>query len=1041
MKTIQKYWKINLLLIFLMSINIYVKAQEQNAEIIGIVVDEFQKPLKDVIITSVATRSGTSSDFDGNFVLKSDSSKQKVRFELEGYHSIEVDLEPEREDLVILLLKDNHELDKVIDLGYTTTTFRNLTGAVSSVSGSELERHPVANLSQTFAGRLAGLTTQETFSELSRVNTDLFIRGVSAARKGDPLVIIDGIPTSYNSGQSLEYISPNEIESINILKDASTQAIYGIQGANGVIVVKTKRGKKGDVEIKARLDQSFQQVTTKPLMLNSLQYAELSNQAGVNDGLGAFSQFSENTINHYRSGDSPELYPSNNWYDKYFKDFASMQRIGVNVTGGNDKITYFSNLNFMHQGGYFNTDTKEYNPNPKNVWVNYRSNVDVQFNNYLSGYLRLSGNVKRERVPGGGSNEGVYGSMFLMPPTTYGPLTPEILDPQTGEVMIPGGQVVTTDRINNPTYGILNRSGYINHTVTNISSQFGLNLDMSFLTEGLKLSGVFAYQTNSVGSLSNTQSFERYMRSENWDKLEFTKKGEEQNSPLGFNKGHSYYYHLTYKGQLDYSRSFGKHNILASAYGLFQDLTKANTNAPELLPYKRLSTGAQAEYNYDNRYMLKAVFGYSGSEQYSRAHRYLFTPAFGASWIASNESFLEGSKDWLSLLKFRGSWGKTANDQSGLQRYAYLDQIVVHSGGPLGYLQYLVVENQTGNPNIQAEVSTKTNFGVDLGLFNSITFSGDIFKERMENMIVGAVSTIPSYQGIPLSNYPRINEGIFDNKGYELSLRYDRIINAKTSFYVQGMFSKNDNKIVSWNEAERTADFAYRKREEGYSLGQEFGYLVDYSQGNGFFNSQAEIDASGLTYGFGEIRPGDLRYQDLNSDGTIDERDLGPIGSGVIPKVTYSFAGGLKYAAFDMNFIFQGIGKYSGIMTGNGIWETSNGGLYSSLHQHAWTAERYANNEEITWPALSTEKSVNHEGSDFVNFNKTYLRLRNVELGYTFQRDKTRFIGFDQIRIVLSGQNLFTWDKMKTKDFGPEGPGYMGFPVYRVYSFGVNLML
>lgn len=1033
------YFKLYLLVFLLTGANFKLVAQEATSKITGKVVDKFQNPLKDVIITTENKKEGTSTSWDGVFQMEPMDPVNKLKFQLTGYFTETIDVQNGQEELIVVLKTDNHETDKVIDLGYSNTTRNELTGAVAVVSGEVLERHPVANLSQTFAGRLSGMTTQETFSELSRANTDLFIRGISAARKGDPLVLIDGIPTSYNSNQSLEYISPNEIESITILKDASTQAIYGIQGANGVIVVKTKRGKKGAVEIKARLDQSFQQMTTTPLMYSALEYAELSNQAGINDGLGPFSQFSEDKIAHYKSNDSP-LYPNNNWYERYMKDYASMQRVGVNVTGGNDKMTYFSNLNFMHQGGYFNTESTDYNANPKNVWINYRSNVDLRFNKYLSGFLRLSGNVKREKVPGGASNEGAYSSIFLMPPTTYGPLTPEILD-ENGDILIEAGQIVTTDRVDNPTYGILNRSGYINHTVTNISSQFGLDLDMSFLTEGLNLSGIFAYQTNSVGSLSTKQDYQRYIRSENWDELEFTKKGEQNNTPLEYSKSHSYYYHLTYKGQLDYSRQFGSHKIDAMAYGLFQDLTKANTNAPELLPYKRLSTGAQMVYNYDNRYVLKGVFGYSGSEQYARSHRYLFTPAVGASWIVSNESFLASSKPWLSLLKVRGSWGKTANDQSELQRYAYLDQIVVQSGGPIGYLQYLVRENQTGNPNVQAEVSTKSNLGLDLGLFNSVTFTADIFKERMENMIVGAVATIPSYQGIPLGNYPKLNEGIFENKGYELSLRYDRRVNDKLSFFVEGMYSKNQNKIISWNEAERTEDFTYRIREEGNPYGQEYGYLVDYSQGNGFFNSQAEIDASNLTYGFGDIRVGDLRYQDLNKDGIVDERDQGPIGNGVIPQVTYSFSGGLKYDAFDLNFIFQGLGNYTTIMGGNGIWETANGGMFSTLHQNAWTQERYDNGETISWPALSTEKSVNHEKSDFMNFDRSYLRLRNLEIGYSLQREKTQKFGFDQIRIVLSGQNLFTWDKMKTKDFGPEGAGYTSFPVYRVYSFGVNLML
>ncbi|MGO1786222.1 MAG: SusC/RagA family TonB-linked outer membrane protein [Sphingobacterium sp.] len=1037
----QSFQRILFIWLCLLLPSLGVQGQEDTPVFKGRVLDEYNRPLQDVTVTSLDGKRGTSSSANGAFQLEASLINDAWRLEKKGFASQTIVFGENTDTLTVQLVRDVHRLDQPIDLGYSMTNQRNLTGAVSVVSGQALERHPVANLSQTFAGRFSGLTTEETFSELSRANTDLFVRGLSAARKGGPLVVIDGIPTSYNSNQSLEYISPNEIESIAILKDASTQALYGIQGANGVIVVRTKRGKKGPVEIQVRLDQSLQQVTTKPFMYSSLDYAEMMNQAGVNDGLGAFSQFSEPAVDYFRTGERPDLYPNNNWHQRYMKDVASMQRVGVNVNGGNDKITYFSNLNFMHQGGYFNTESPDYNANPKNIWVNYRSNVDVQFNKYLSGFLRLGGNVKRERTPGAASNEETYSSMFLLPPTTYGPLTPEILDPTSGEVLVPEGQVVVTDRVDKPTYGILNRSGYINHTVTNISSQFGLDLDMSFLTQGLQLSGVFAYQTNSVGSLTTTQDFERYQRANDFDKLEFSRKGEQQNTPLAYGKSHSYYYHLTYKGQLNYSRSFGAHRVNGMAYGLFQNLTKANTDAPALLPYKRLNTGIQMEYNYDDRYILKGVFGYSGSEQYARNHRYLYTPALAGSWLVSNESFMEQTQSWLSLLKIRGSWGKTANDQSELQRYAYLDEIVVNRGGPLGYLQYLVVENQTGNPYIAAEVSTKSNLGIDVGLFNQFTVTADFYKERMENMVVGAVATVPAYQGVPLANYPKINEGIFENQGFEISLRYDQQINARSSFYLQGMYSHNKNTIIRWNEPTRTEGFAYQKREEGYSYGQQFGYLVDYEGGNGFFNTQEEIDASGLQYGFGAIRVGDLKYRDLNEDGRIDERDQGPIGDGAIPRRVYSFAGGFKYGNFDMHVLFQGVGQYASIMTGAGIWETHNGGMFTALHQKAWTEDRFAAGEEISWPALSTEKSVNHEASDFVNFNRSYLRLKNLEMSYSLQSDGLKRWGVDGLRFILSGQNLLTWDKMKSKDFGPEGAGYLSFPVYRVFSFGLGLTL
>ncbi|HYH56668.1 MAG TPA: TonB-dependent receptor plug domain-containing protein, partial [Anseongella sp.] len=428
--------------------------------------DEWGRALSGIAVNSVNGENGTSTDAEGAYSFNITDGSTSLVFSGLGYASKEVDIDGAVQ-AEVELLKDVHFSDQVIDLGYTSQRRREISGAVSTVRGEELERSPVANLSQAFAGRFSGLTTQETFSELSRATTDLYIRGFSSARKISPLVVIDGIICSYNSNQTLEYISANEIESISVLKDASTQALYGIQGAGGVIVITTKRGRKGRLQVNGRLDQSIQQGTTKPTFYSSGEYAEMRNQAALNDGQAPL--FSEEDIAKFRSGENPELYPNNNWYDRYMKDFASMQRLGVNVTGGGDKVLFFSNLNLMHQGGQFNTDQTRYNPSPNNYWFNYRSNVDVNINSFLKAFVRLSGNIKREHTPGQG-NAAIYSSIFQLPPTMYGPLTPE-------------GQVVTTDLVGSPTYGMLNRSGYINHTVTNITSQFGLDLDMDFLTK------------------------------------------------------------------------------------------------------------------------------------------------------------------------------------------------------------------------------------------------------------------------------------------------------------------------------------------------------------------------------------------------------------------------------------------------------------------------------------------------------------------------------------------------------------------------------
>lgn len=1013
-----------------------LQAQQVSVVVTGQVMDPFNRPLPGAAVSSGNGDNGTTTNAAGEFRLLVDDNSDQLTIYAKGYARQSVKIAGGTLPAVILQ-RDAHKQEEVVQLGYSTQLRKEVTGSVATVTGDVLERSPVANLTQTLAGRLPGLITMETYSELSRANTNLFVRGISSARQNGPLVIIDGIICSYNSNQTLEYISANEIESISILKDASTQALYGIQGANGVLVVTTKRGQKGNLRVNVRMDQSFQQVTTRPAFYHSFDYATMRNQAAFNDGLGQNYLFSEEQLAGYKAHSNKELYPDNNWYEQYMNDIAAMQRVAVNVSAGSDKVQFFSNINVMHQGGQFKTDQTKYDPNANNVWVNYRSNLDITLNKYIKAFLRLSGNVKRERTPGSG-NSTIYGSFFQMPPTTYGPLTPTVTDPATGKIIDAGGQVITTKNVAAPTYGMLNRSGYYRHTVTNIYSQVGLDVDMSFLTKGLSLTGTFAYQTNSVGSLSTTQNYERWMRTDNPDELQFVKKGSDNNTPLGYGKSHSYYYHLTYNAMLNYKRSFHRHSISALGYMFFQNLTKADVSAPALLPYNRVSSGAEAAYAYDSRYFLKLDVGYSGSEQYARNSRYIATPAVSVGWEVANEKFMS-SLDWLSQLKLRASWGQTGNDQSGLARFAYLDNVSISGGGPIGYLQYVIRENQTGNPNIQAEISTKTNVGIDLGLFHALSISIDVFKERMTNMVVDVSSKIPLYQGVPLGNYPKMNAGTFENKGYEIAVNYTKDLSRDLNISLGGQFSYQKNTIINWNEAIRTADYAYRKREEGFSFGQEFGYLVDYSNGNGYFNSADEITDSKLSYSMGNPRVGDLKYRDLNGDHIIDDRDKAPIGNGILPRQVYAISGGVRYKAFDLNFLFQGTGVFSSIYGGQGVYETDYDGVFGALHANAWTQERYDNHEKITYPALSLKKSVSQEANDFFSYNRSYVRLKNIELGYTLPAAIARRITAEKIRVLLSGQNLFTWHHMKTDDFGPEGGGYTSFPVYKVYNIGVSV--
>lgn len=1020
---------------FICSLGTILKAQNRSILISGVVQNEFGKPLSGTVVKSGNGENQTLTNVNGEYKVTVDDGSKSLIFSSPDYRKRTEEIE-ERNQIDVKLRHGGDHADEVIQLGYTSQLREETSGAIATVSGKELEKSPITNLTQSFSGRLSGLTTMESYSEPSRASTSLYVRGISAARTSTPLIVIDGMVCSYNSAQSLEYISPGEIESVTVLKDASTAAIYGIQGANGVIIVTTKRGKQGELKISTRLDQSVEQVTTTPTIYSSAEYATMRNQAAYNDGKGLNYFYSDAEIAKFNSGENSKLYPNNNWYDRYMKDFTTQQRVGIDANGGDEKAQFYSNINFMHQGGMFKTDQTNYDPNGNDVWMNYRSNVDVKLNRYLKAYVHLSGNIKRERTSGTDIST-IYGSIFQLPPTMYGPVTPQVVDPNTGTVLAAGGDVITTDIVASPTYGLLNRTGYIRHTVTNINSHVGLDLDMSFLTKGLSMTGMFAYQTNSVGHLSTTQDYERYQRTTLKDTLTFTKKGSNVNSTLAYSKTHSFYYHLSYKTAMNYNRTFGMHKVDGMAYLFYQRLTKTATTSPDCLPYNRLSSGLEASYGYDNRYLLKFDLGYSGSEQYARGSRYLTTPAISGAWVASNEAFMKDI-NWLSNLKLRASYGKTGNDQSGLGRYTYLDNVTVGTGGNIPSLQYTVTEGQVANPYIQAEVSKKQNYGIDLGLFNSLTISVDLFKERMENMVVSAISTVPLYQGVVLANYPDINSGIFENKGYDITASYTKVINKDLTVSVGGMFSYVKNTIIDKSEALKDEDYAYRKWEEGFSYGQSFGYLVDYSNGNGFFNSTDEITNSNLVYSFGTPRVGDLKYQDLNKDGKIDVKDKAPIGTGTIPRVTYSVSGGLTYKSFDVSFLFQGIGTYSSIYSGMGIYETSYSGVYGALHRDAWTQERYENGEKITAPALSLATSTSHQSCDYYSYDRSFLRLKNLEIGYTLPASVTKAISADKVRFVLSGQNLFTWDKMKSKDFGPEG-SYSAIPVYRVFNIGVSL--
>jgi TonB-linked SusC/RagA family outer membrane protein len=1036
--TVKYLWSFMVFLCFVMATNLNAQITRIN----GTVNDDSGQPVQGVIVSSGNSRDQAITDKDGAYLLNLDDRSGTVRFSCLGYQSQVLVLESEEVINVELRRAETYNLDEPVRLGYTTQRRGSLTGSVVTVNGKELEHSPAPQFSQALAGQLAGLYTYESYSEPSRATTTLRVRGANSIRANTPLVVIDGIPYTYNSSNVFEYVTASEVESVSVLKDASAQALYGISGANGVIVVTTKRGVQGKLKINVKAEQTFEQPSTRLPFLSSGEFVQLRNEAGHNDGLGEHAYFSSATVNGFTSGTNREIFPNNDWRKINMKDMTGMQRVNVDLTGGNGRAVFFTNLNVMHQDGMWKTDQTKYNPNNDFFWVNFRSNVDVKLNRFLSTSLNLSGNIKREKAPGSaefpGYADGIYYRLYTVPSYVYGPVTPMVTDPDTDEILSEGGGVVVTSTEGYPAYAVINRLGYNQNTQTNIYAQSALKLDMSFLTQGLNLSGYVGYQTNYGNTLFSQQTFAGWVRTNDYREVDFTRYGTNEDTPLSNYKNTHFYYNLTFKGVMDYDRTFGLHHVSGLAFAFYQIINTDNTDSPALLPYKYLHSGLEAAYDYAGRYLLKFDLGYSGSEQYAKENRFTAIPAVSGGWVVSREAFMEGIP-WLSLLKLRASYGKTANDRCGLGRYVYLDNITLGSGGALaGYLQYLVSEGQAANPYIEPEISVKQNYGVDLSLFDHISVSADIFRERMDNMVAGGISITPEYQGIPLNDFPRINSGTFENKGFELTADYVKAIRRDISFNVGGWLAYAKNTVIRNDESERAEDYIFRKREEGFPVGQQFGYLVDRHNGNGYFNSRQELDDSHLEYEIGTPRLGDLKYYDLNNDGIINDKDQIPLGHGSIPLYVYAFHAQLNYRNFDVSVLFQGVADYYHLDMQTGRTEYGFEGIYSEIHKQAWTAERYANGEKITYPALSTKANANHAANSFFLEDKSYLRLKNLVVGYSFPEAVAKTIGAGAIRLTLSGQNLFTWHHLTTDEYGPEG-NYMSIPVYKLYSIGLSV--
>lgn len=1012
--------KHNISRFFALSVMLMISLGSINAQsrvIKGYVCNEMNERLSGAVIKLYDEDDNIITDVNGEFDIELSKDDKYLIVEHVGYSSKKVKLN-DKNNFYVKLERDISKQFQEVNLIKDVRPSYSVGGAAIVITGDELRKTHNHRLSAALAGRVPGLYVKSTGNEPGKETYSLNLRGASTINGRSVLILIDGMIGG------LDNINVNDVESVTIMKDASSTALYGMQAAAGIIYVKTKHGGISNSSINVDVNYTLQNPITTPKMVSSGDYATMLNQAWKNDGFGDYYIYSQDDIDNYYSGNKRDLFPNNNWYDMFLKNVVQTQNIHASGQGGSKYVKYYASLGYMHQDSPFKTgDALEtYGLNR----FDFRSNVDFLINDYIKGYVNIAARINKDLYPNAvDGTAGIMKSIFDMAPNVYGPLTPD-------------GKVVVTPENTNPTYGRINRTGYVKGTDYNLSTNMGLEFDLRFILPGLKTSGNFIFFNNTTSQNKGVSDYERWTRDlTNIDELKFYQFGTTEKEPLLFSKSTQSSIRSQYDWNIDYDKRIKEHRIGANLF-LSQQYYNAN-KVQGVQPVLRMTYGGRLSYGYKNLVFADVVASYQGSEQFSEGNRYGFFPSGSVAFVASNMDVLKNN-DILTYLKLHASYGLVGNDAFGDDRFLYRDYLANATfNGGVNYLSLPIDIIRMGNPYLTWEKSKILDLGVDFSLFNQLSLGIDYYNDRRTDILVQDNLT-PLVNGLSSNYLDKKNLGEIHNSGVDISLGYFKQLNKEFSLGINSNFGFNQNKIVELAELPKAKDYKCKYRQTGYRLNQNWGYEIDYSNGNGYFNSQKELDQSELTYVGKSPRLGDFIYKDQNEDKVIDEKDVVPIGETSIPQISWGAELFLKCKSWDLSVLFQGLGKFGGFNSGVGYYENYNNGTFFEQHLKAWTPERYANGEEILAPALTKQGSSSQKSNNYYYQNKGFARLKNIEVGYTLT-DKSfmRKLNMNQLRFYVSGMNIFTWDHMKTNDIDVEAGRAINFPTSQYWTIGLNL--
>lgn len=1019
-----------------------VEQQQTKRTITGTVVTgDTNEPAVGATVYLRNSTTGTITDTDGKFSIAIEGLGGVLEFSYIGYKTQEVALVGQS-NINVTLQPDNEVLDEVVVVGYGSQRKESVVGAISTLDVTKLIV-PTSNLSTALAGQLSGIVAMSRSGEPGKNSAaDFYIRGVSSfTGNTSPLVLVDGVE------RDLDLVDTEDIASFSILKDASASAVYGVRGANGVILITTKKGAVGKPQVNVRTEFGFTQPTKKPKMVNSAQWAELYNEAY------STNYYSAEDIEMYRSGADPDLYPNVDWFDTMFNNMAANQRVNLNITGGSDIVRYYVAGSFYNESSIYKNagNIYGYDSSIRYNKFNFRANVDLNLTKSTVINLNLANIYEKSFGPGfGDTDSDIWSYLFMTSPNAFP------VEYSDGRLSGP-----STDSGYNP-WNMLVHSGYREQFWNSAQSLIGVTQDIGALWEPLKgLTANIKFSWDAWNTTLQRRSksptfYHARGRAEDGSLIYDDENGDGIWEPvhtgdetLSYGIGRSGTMTRYVEGSLTYNRLFGEHRVGALFLYNHKIYTDTQAGSPSAsLPYKDQGIAGRLTYAFRDTYFLEVNMGYNGSENFARGHRFGFFPAVALGWMMSSEKWFEPATKVIDMLKWKASYGKVGNDDiGGTRRWVYEPTIV--TGGSWSYGQS---GNQGGSgirvgevENLEAswEEALKLNAGVEFSLFNKVRVQADYFREERQGIFLKR-DGLPAIVGV--STVPYVNVGETLNQGFDATVEYMHKVNDDLFITARGNFTFNRNKLINNDEPDREYRYQNRIGKPFGSGGstQPFGLIA-----LGLFESEEEI-ANSPVQNFGEYRVGDIKYQDVNGDGIVDEQDAVAIGYTNLPEITYGFGATAQWKGWDFNLFFQGVARTSFFLSGSSIrspFSTGNmerAAINEDVYGNVWMSTNTAEqNAGVTYPRLSAGSggagsTNNNRASTWWLRDGSFLRLKSMEIGYSLPQHILQKSFIKSLRFYISGNNLLCFSPFKLWDPEKGTSDGSGYPLNRTFSIGFN---